>query len=734
MDARTPLESVPARRPETVDAVGENDAPLADAGGADFRALFEAAPGINLVVAADSPHFTMLAASDERLAATLTTRAATIGRPLFDVFSDANPENPEPSGVANLRASLETVLRTGAPHEMTVQRYDLRRPDGSWEVRYWAPRNIPVRGADAVVRYILHHVEDVTEAMARAAAHEQLQGEYAESEESRRALEEANALLQEQQLELELANQQLQDQAAELELQAEELQTAAEELAERTVAAEAAAAALAESETRHRLAVEAAQLGTWTWDLTTDTASFDARVRELFGFDGEAAQPRVDILATRVHPDDRDRVAAALAGAAEPDGSGRYQAEYRVVRPDGTERWASATGVMGFEGEGDARRPVSLIGTVMDVTERTRAEAALAASERHLRTLADAIPALAWTARADGYIDWYNARWYQYTGTTPEQMAGWGWQEVHDPAVLPDVMARWQSSIANGEPFEMTFPLRGADGRFRRFLTRVTPLTGPDGRVVRWFGTNTDVETERVGREAAERANQAKTDFLATMSHELRTPLNAIAGYAELLEIGIHGPVTGPQREAITRIQRSQRHLLGLINDVLNFAKLEAGRVEYAIADVEVCDVVGPLESMVAPQLLAKALRFDRTQCTDQCVARADPDKLQQILLNLLSNAVKFTAAGGAVTLRCRVEGAVVAIAVEDTGIGIAAERLDDVFDPFVQIDRRLNTPHEGTGLGLAISRDLARGMGGDLSAESTPGVGSTFTLVLPRA
>jgi signal transduction histidine kinase len=280
----------------------------------------------------------------------------------------------------------------------------------------------------------------------------------------------------------------------------------------------------------------------------------------------------------------------------------------------------------------------------------------------------------------------------------------------------------------------MTFPLRGADGRFRRFLTRVTPLSDGEGRVVRWVGTNTDVEAERGAREAAERANQAKTDFLATMSHELRTPLNAIAGYAELLEIGIHGPVTDQQREAISRIQRSQRHLLSLINDVLNFAKLEAGRVEYAVADVAVCDAVDALEPLVAPQLRAKAFRYDRSQCSERCVVRADPDKLQQILLNLLSNAIKFTAAGGAVTLRCEQRDDVVAIEVQDTGIGIAVDRLEHVFAPFVQIDRRLNAPHEGTGLGLAISRDLARGMGGDLTAQSEPGVGSTFTLTLPRA
>lgn len=366
---------------------------------------------------------------------------------------------------------------------------------------------------------------------------------------------------------------------------------------------------------------------------------------------------------------------------------------------------------------------------------------ALQASQDQLRTLADAIPTLAWTAREDGFLDWYNARWYEYTGTTPADMEGWGWQSVHDPELLPTVLDRWQASIATGQPFEMIFPLRGADGTFRQFLTRVSPVTDAAGRAVRWFGTNTDVDAElaahaaaEAARAMAEAANRAKTDFLATMSHELRTPLNAIGGYAELIELGIHGPTTDQQLEALSRIRRSQRHLLGLINDVLNFAKLEAGRVEYDIADVDVTAALDTLEPMVAPQLRAKTLRFSRQACAADARVRADPDKFQQILVNMLSNAIKFTLPGGSVTLRCEVGETTVGIAVTDTGIGVAADRLEHIFEPFVQIDRRLNTPREGTGLGLAISRDLARGMGGDLTVESILGEGSTFRLTLPRA
>ena len=376
--------------------------------------------------------------------------------------------------------------------------------------------------------------------------------------------------------------------------------------------------------------------------------------------------------------------------------------------------------------------------TAAELEERTldaeRATAAVAESERQLRALADAIPTLAWTAQPDGYIDWYNARWYEYTGTTPEEMAGWGWQSVHDADVLPQVMERWQASIATGAPFEMTFPLRGADGCFRPFLTRVSPSHDAAGRVVRWFGTNTDVEAERAARQAAEDANRTKTDFLATMSHELRTPLNAIAGYAELLDLGIHGELTNAQRETIGRIRQSGRHLLGLINDILNFAKLEAGRVEYRLSAVAVRQMIDEIEPLVALQLQAKSLRFDRSLCSAESVVRADPDKMRQILVNVLSNAIKFTAAGGSVAIRCTELGDVISIGVQDTGIGIPADRQEQVFAPFVQIHRRLNAPYEGTGLGLSISRDLARGMWGDLTLESTQGGGSTFTLTLPRA
>jgi PAS domain S-box-containing protein len=233
-------------------------------------------------------------------------------------------------------------------------------------------------------------------------------------------------------------------------------------------------------------------------------------------------------------------------------------------------------------------------------------------------------------------------------------------------------------------------------------------------------------------RAEAEAANRGKAEFLAVMSHELRTPLNAIGGYAELMEMGIRGPVTPEQTEDLRRIQNSQRHLLGLINEVLNYARLETGTVHYDLQDVRVRDVLAAAEALVLPQAAAKKLSLSVTECPPDLKAKADTEKFRQVVVNLLSNAVKFTDAGGAISVSCAEGSDSITVRVRDTGIGIDADKLDAIFDPFVQVRSDLTRPHEGTGLGLAISRDLARGMGGDLTVESGPGVGSTFVLSLP--
>ena len=241
-------------------------------------------------------------------------------------------------------------------------------------------------------------------------------------------------------------------------------------------------------------------------------------------------------------------------------------------------------------------------------------------------------------------------------------------------------------------------------------------------------------------KSSAEAANRAKSEFLSTMSHELRTPLNAIAGYTQLMSMGLRGPLSEQQRQDLERIDRASQHLMGLVTDVLNFARIDAGQLELHVIDFELATVISDLEPLIAPQFGAKGVGFDHDGCSCDTsdrphVVRADPEKFRQILLNLLTNAVKFTEAGGRVSLACESDVAanVVRVRVSDTGRGIPAHQLDAIFAPFVQVDRhRTHESQQGVGLGLAISRDLAYRMDGDLTVDSTPGVGSTFILTLP--
>lgn len=270
----------------------------------------------------------------------------------------------------------------------------------------------------------------------------------------------------------------------------------------------------------------------------------------------------------------------------------------------------------------------------------------------------------------------------------------------------------------------------------------ITALRKPGGELVGFAKVTQDL-TERRNAQLraiedarrvaeAEAANRAKADFLAAMSHELRTPLNAIGGYVDLIALGIRGPVTEQQIDDLKRIRRSQQHLLGIINDLLNFTRIEAGRLDYDLEDVPLREILEAVTAMVEPLAVAKSISMTWPKDVRSSVF-VDRAKAEQVLLNLLTNAIKFTPEDGSIAVTCKVQRDATQIRVVDNGAGIPEDRLTDIFEPFVQVGRTHTSMHEGTGLGLAISRDLARAMGGDLSVESVLGSGSTFTLTLPR-
>ena len=381
-----------------------------------------------------------------------------------------------------------------------------------------------------------------------------------------------------------------------------------------------------------------------------------------------------------------------------------------------------------------------------NLERRHAAELSLRESEMRLRAAVQSAPYPLMLHASDGEILQLSEAWMTLTGyySTPVTTTG-EWARLAFPgdnhvSILP----RGSEALdqPEGESVHLgEHTVRAANGRDRIWdFHRVALGTLADGRRL-WLTAGIDVteykylvESERAARREAEEANRAKSQFLATMSHELRTPLNAIAGYAELLRLELRGPITEEQRKDLDRIDRSQRHLLSLINDVLNFAKIEAGHVAVATTPMGLGEVMQSLREFVEPQLREKGLHFTMDDNIPAAEACGDPDKVRQILINLLSNAIKFTPRGGHISLECEEKDENMCISVVDDGVGIPADKLDAIFEPFVQVNRDYASQHEGTGLGLAISRDLARRMGGDLMVESTRGKGSRFTLTLPRA
>ena len=709
----------------------------------DFRAIFAAAPTAYLLVRADAPQWTILAVSDEYCRITRQRRERLIGRGTFEAFPESH-ETESSHGKHNVRSSFEGALSMNGRIVLPIQRYDLPPTDGDhadYEEHYWRMSSAPVHGADDGSIAVLHAVENVTEQiLAARKEQEALAAKRTAEDRLRTVFAEAPvgvAVLRGPEHCYESTNDKYIQVVGRGDLVGRTVREAFPDLDGQGIDSAldqvyATGVPFVASEMLIRL------------DRYHDGGLYDG----YFDFVYQPLRDRagevegIAVIITDVSTVVRGRKDAELRerGTAELNQTLMTQrAELEVLN---SQLQDQATELE------QQTQEAQLLTEELEIANATLRQAALEAeasraraeqarrdaeeSEQLFRTTANAAPVLIWTTNAQRGADWFNQPWLDYTGRTLEQEAGDGWSQGIHPDDADRCLAIYDQAFNARAEFSLEYRLRRASGEFRWILDNGVPRFTPSGEFNGFIGSCVDVTDLRLAREAAENANRTKADFLAAMSHELRTPLNAISGYAQLMEMELHGPITDKQRTALERIRRSHTILARLIEDVLSFARIDAGHVSYHVSDVPVDQFLESVEAFVAPQLELKGLAYEYRRTDAEVTARADRDKFEQIMLNLLSNAVKFTDEGR-ILLECDTTPNDILVRVSDTGRGIPVDKLQSIFEPFVQVDSGLKRGIGGTGLGLAISRELARGMSGDIIAESAVGGGAVFTLSLPR-
>ncbi|MHB1358754.1 MAG: PAS domain S-box protein [Rhodocyclaceae bacterium] len=502
---------------------------------------------------------------------------------------------------------------------------------------------------------------------------------------------------------------------------------------------------LAEQAQFLRVAISGAQVGLYDWDIVTNQVKFAPEWKAQLGY-ADAEMP--DDYAewhNRLHPDDRQRTLDdVMAFVAHPTPA--FDMEYRMRHKDGSYRWIASKGVPTVN---DTGRAIRLIGGHIDITARKQAE-------EHLRKLAQAVeqsPESIVITDLDARIEYVNARFLQATGYRRAEVIGQNPRILQSGKTPPATHAAMWQTLSRGQSWKGELINRRKDGSEYVEFAIISPLCQPDGTLTHYVAVKEDVtEKKHLGEELdrhrhhleklvdertaqlefaldkAESASLSKAAFLANMSHEIRTPMNAILGMTYLMR---RGAVTPKQNEQLDRIEQASRLLLGLINDILDLSKVEAGKLIIESVPVAVAAIPANIASLLDEAARDKGLRLIVDTGPLPANLHGDPTRLMQALLNLASNAIKFTRVGQ-VTLRCRLlaedaASALIRFAVEDTGIGIDSATIQRLFSAFEQADASTTRRYGGSGLGLAITRHIAELMGGDVGVDSTPGKGSTF-------
>jgi PAS domain S-box-containing protein len=486
---------------------------------------------------------------------------------------------------------------------------------------------------------------------------------------------------------------------------------------------------LRESEERLRITLDAAGIGTFEYNPHTDEGFLDARAQSLWGRSGGVLSWGSGL--DQLHPDDRQRVDEVLGRALHPASDGFFECEYRLLWPDGSLHWQVTRGSVYFEDQGSGRVPVLMRGILIDVTDRKRMEEALRENEERFRTLADHISQFAWMADATGWISWYNQRWYDYTGTTFEQMQGWGWREVHHADHLQRVTESFIASLQSGQPWEDTFPLRGRDGQYRWFLSRALPICDDNGRVVRWFGTNTDIDEQKRTEAELRRANEDLEQFAFSASHDLQEPLRNVAIFSQLLQRRYADKLDQQADELLNIVVEGAQRMGKLVLDLLAYT--EAGSLDSApVAPVSVEAILVEVLADLEASIRETGAIITRENLPHVAMK---PVHLRQLLQNLLANAIRYRSEGEPprVHVSALRQEDRWRISVSDNGIGIAPQFHDRIFGVFKRLHPKTGK-YPGTGIGLAICQKIVERYRGAIWIESAEGKGSTFHFTVPAA
>jgi PAS domain S-box-containing protein len=487
-------------------------------------------------------------------------------------------------------------------------------------------------------------------------------------------------------------------------------------------------AELRETQELLRLAMVSSRMGAWSRNITEDKVAWTPELEAIFGLEEGTFGGNEAAFLSHVLEEDRDQVVAGIREAIEA--RREYIIQFRFRHSDGSVRWMEGRGQAFYD---DTGTPIRLFGVGIDITERKRAEDAHREHERSLEQMAAAFPQLVWMANADGGVFWYNQQWFEFTGTTLEEMEGWGWGTAHDPIVLPQVVEKWTHSVKTGDPFEMEFPLRGKDGKFQWFLNRATPMRDADGNIIRWFGTSTNIHEMRNILIRSEEANRAKDEFLAMLSHELRAPLNLMAGWSQILKATDYDEAN--VRKAIDVIFRNVELQSALIEDLLDVSRIVSGKIDIASEQVAFDSVVRNAVEMAEISAVKKDVGIRLTVDDSSPVVIGDKNRLAQIVNNLVNNAIKFTPSGGNISVDLATFNGFVRLKVSDDGIGIAEDMLPLIFERFRQADTKSTRAFGGLGLGLSIVESLVKVHGGRVRATSRGlDQGAEFLVELPIA